>query len=247
MNIFITGGTSGMGAALTKLYLEEGHRVGICGRDPQKFHINFPLTHKNLFYYQVDVSNLEELKKSVLEFLAGEKLDLMVAGAGIPTGKKSKFPNFDVARKMIDINVLGALNTMQVAYELMCKTGGQIAVISSVAGFVGLPGVGPYSGSKAYVLKLCESFALDWGKQNIHITCLCPGFVDTPFTQINNHKMPFLLSADEAAKRIKNAILTRKILYVFPKRMYFFILILNLLPRNVYRLLMKSKIFNYSS
>lgn len=251
MNIFITGGTSGMGAALAKLYLKEGHRVGVCGRDPQKFSQNFsqlgPELRSNLLFYQVDVSDLKSLRDAVLSFVAKDSLDLMVAGAGIPTGKKSKTPNFEVARKMIDINVLGLLNTFEVAYELMRNKGGQIAAIASVAGFVGLPGVGPYSGSKAYVVKLCESFSLDWEKQGIYITCICPGFVDTPFTQINNHKMPFLISAEEAAVRIKKSITMRKILYVFPFRMYFCISILQFIPRSIYRLIMRSKIFNYSS
>lgn len=252
MNIFITGGSSGMGAALALLYLKEGHRVGICGRSLERFtraeQDIFSGHSSKLSFYQVDVSDFQALEKAVTQFLEGEKLDLMVASAGIPTGKKSRVPNFQVAENMLKINGLGVLNAFHVAFGLMRNHGGgQVVAFSSVAAYNGLPGVAPYSASKAYVKILCESFALDWQQFGIHVTCICPGFVDTPFTQINNHKMPFLMSAEKAANLIRNAIERKKFLYVFPWRMYLIVVIFNVIPRSVYRWIMKLKMFNYSS
>jgi short-subunit dehydrogenase len=255
MNIFITGGTSGMGAELAKLYLAEGHRVGVCGRDPQKFEVALkeifhsldPLQRSNLSFYPADVTQRSELESSLGQFLKGERLGLFVANAGIPTGAKSRNPDFVKAKKMIEINVLGVLNSLDLAFQLMHKTGGQIAVVASVAGMNGLPGVGPYSGGKAAVIKMCESYGLDWKSFGLTVTCLCPGFVDTPFTKINNHSMPFLMSAPRAASLMKKAIQKKKKFYVFPLRMYLVCFILSVIPRYFYRWIMSLKIFNYSS
>jgi NAD(P)-dependent dehydrogenase (short-subunit alcohol dehydrogenase family) len=255
MNIFITGGTSGMGAELAKLYLTEGHRVGICGRDPLKFegalkeifHELNPIQKTNLSFFQADVTQKSKLESSLKEFLKGEKLDLFIASAGVPTGAKSRIPDFDKARKMIEINVLGVINSLDLAFQLMRETGGQIAVVASVAGMNGLPGVGPYSGGKAAVIKMCESYGLDWKSFGITVTCLCPGFVDTPFTKINNHSMPFLMSAPRAATLMKRAIQKKKKFYVFPLRMYLVCFILSVIPRYFYRWIMSLRIFNYSS
>lgn len=252
MNIFITGGTSGMGAALAKQYLSEGHRVGVCGRSVERFaktkETLFEGLTQNLFFFPVDVSDYEALKNAVEQFIGSGKLDVMVAGAAIPTGKKSREPNFSVAKEMFKINCLGVINTFQVAFDFMRnRGGGQIAAISSVAAYSGFPGVAPYSASKAFVKNLCESYALDWKHFGISVTCICPGFVDTPFTQINNHKMPFLMSAEKAAQLIKRAIERKKFLYVFPWRMHVIVVIFSIIPRSLYRRIMNFKMFNYSS
>lgn len=251
MNIFITGGTSGMGAALALSYLKDGHTVGVCGRSVERFtkakESLFGEYSKNLFFYQADVSDYQQLKTAVEKFVGTGKLHLMVAGAAIPTGKKSRVPNFAVAEEMLKINGLGVLNTFHVAFDLMRESGGQVAAISSVAAFNGFPGVAPYSASKAFVKNLCESYGLDWLHFGINVTCICPGFVDTPFTQINNHKMPFLMSAEKAASLIKTAIERKKFLYVFPWRMYLIVVIFSIIPRSLYRRVMTLKMFNYSS
>ena len=255
MNIFITGGSSGMGAELAKLYLSEGHRVGVCGRDPEKFALaqkevfqNLSASESsNLSFFKADVTDRSELDNSLKSFLNGQKLDLFIASAGVPTGAKSRIPDFDKARKMIEINVLGVVNSLDLAFQLMRNSGGQIAVVASVAGMNGLPGVGPYSGGKAAVIKMCESYGLDWKSFGITVSCLCPGFVDTPFTKINNHSMPFLMSAPRAASLMKKAIQKKKKFYVFPLRMYLVCFILSVIPRYFYRWIMSLKIFNYSS
>lgn len=255
MNIFITGGTSGMGANLAKLYLKEGHRVGVCGRDENKFveakstvFIDLAEHHlANLSFFKVDVSESLELKKAVDEFVGTKNLDLMIANAGIPTGKKDSYPDFEKAKIMIKINTLGVINAFEIGFNKMIQAkNGQLVAISSVAAFNGLPGVGPYSASKSAVKNLCESYALDWEQYGLSVTCICPGFVDTPFTKINNHKMPFLMGPDIAAELIKKAITRKKILFVFPWRMHIIVAILSFIPRGLYKKIMTFKTFNYS-
>lgn len=246
MNIFITGGTTGIGLALAKLYLEEGHRVGICARNLSKFPSEIKNKYKQLHCYEVDVTDRGDLYKAIHDF-APVELDLIFANAGRSVGAKSKTPQFSVANEIIDINVKGVLNTFDIALEIMLpRKKGHLVATASVAGFMGLPGAGAYSASKAAVLKLCESYSLDLKRQGINVTAIAPGFIDTPLTQKNNHKMPFLMSSDKAAKLIKRAIEKRKVLYVFPFRMWVVVSILDKMPRSLYRLLMNLKFLNYS-
>lgn len=246
MNIFITGGTTGIGLALAKLYLEEGHRVGICARNLSKFPVEIRNKYKQLSCYEVDVTNREELYKAINAF-APVELDMVIANAGRSVGVKSKTPMFSVANEIIDINVKGVLNTFDIALEIMLpRKKGHLVATASVAGFMGLPGAGAYSASKAAVLKLCESYSLDLKRHGINVSAIAPGFIDTPLTQKNNHKMPFLMSAEKAAKLIKRALEKKKVLYVFPFRMKIVVTILDKMPRSLYRMLMNLKFLNYS-
>lgn len=248
VNIFITGGTTGIGLELAILYLKEGHRVGICARDLTKFPEEIKNKFKLLKTYQVDVTDREALRDAVRNFAGPEEiLDVMVANAGRSVGSKTKLPDFKAARDIVEINIVGVLNAFDVACELMIpKNQGHLVATSSVAGMVGLPGAAAYSASKAYVSTLCESFALDLEKFGIHVTAILPGFVDTPLTKKNNHKMPFMMSADKAAGLIKNAIDKKKAVFIFPLPMKIVMTLFKVMPRRFYRRLMKLKVFNYS-
>jgi short-subunit dehydrogenase len=248
VNIFITGGTTGIGFALATLYLEEGHRVGVCGRNLNKFSedLKNQYTYKNLFCYEVDVTNREELHRAVKEF-AGGSLDIIIANAGRSVGAKTQIPNVSVSSQVIDVNVKGVLNTFDIGLELMINNKrGHLVATASVAGFVGLPGAAAYSASKAAVLKICESYAIDFKPLGISVTAIAPGFIDTPLTKLNSHSMPFMMSAERAARLIKKAIEKKKVLYIFPLPMKIVITILDKMPRFLYRLIMGFKLFNYS-
>ena len=117
---------------------------------------------------------------------------------------------------------------------------------ASVAGFVGLPGASAYSASKAAVISLCESYALDLKHLGIKVTAICPGFIDTPLTKKNDHDMPFLMSVDKGARKIKKAIDKGRNLYVFPWQMALVMHILRRLPRFMYRFIMTLPFANYS-
>lgn len=247
MNIFITGGTTGIGLALAKLYLEDGHRVGVCARNLEKFPSEIRNKYKLLKCYEVDVVNRDQLHAAIFDFANGD-LDIIIANAGRSVGAKSKSPKFSVANDIIDINVKGVLNTFEAALEIMLpKKSGHLIATASVAGFMGLPGAGAYSASKAAILKLCESYSIDLKPSGINVTAIAPGFIDTPLTQQNNHKMPFLMSSEKAARLIKRAIEKKKVLYIFPLRMKIIVAILDKMPRACYRYLMGLKMFNYSS
>jgi len=239
VKVFITGGSSGIGLELTKLYLKERHEVGVCGRgvcelDPSLLQ-NYPL----LKVFECDVANRDELCAIVSEFARG-RLDLMIANAGFSVGDNQVEPDFDLARKMVDTNAIGVINAFEAAYGIMRQQGyGHLVATSSVGGMVGLPRVGAYSGSKAFVLKLCESLTMDLKQFDIHVTAVAPGFVDTALTKKNRCRMPFIMSANRAALLIKRAVDRKAVLYVFPWQMKVAIYFLERMPRRMYRFLMR--------
>lgn len=239
MKVFITGGTTGIGLSLAEAYLEEGHKVGVCGRDLAKLPSDFLTKYPRASAYKVDVTNRDQVLKAVSEF-SDESLDLMIANAGRSEGDKPSWPDFEVYQNIIDVNVNGVLYAFEAALNNMKKQGrGQLVGIASVAGFVGLPGAGAYCASKAAVIKLCESLSIDLAPHGYSVTTVCPGFIDTPLTQKNSHPMPFIMSSKEGALKIKKAIARKKKLYIFPFRMKLVITILDRMPRFLYRLIWK--------
>jgi hypothetical protein len=183
----------------------------------------------------------------VAHFSKATGLDLLIANAGIAYKYKTKIPDFDYSYRMVHVNLLGVMYSFEAALEVMIPSGkGQIAAISSVAGHNGLPGVSAYSATKSAVQKYCESLHLDLKKFNISVTTICPGFVDTPLTAVNNHPMPFMVKSERAAELIANAIAKKKMIYSFPFIFAVFVRFLSILPRTWYRSIMSIKFFNYS-
>lgn len=245
--VFITGGTTGMGLELAKYYQERGWKVGVCARDRSKFERNFETQRENVYFYEVDVANRESLKAAVQDFSSSIGLDLMIANAGIGYKSKTKVPDFEYSYKMVGINFLGVMHAFEAALGIMIpRQKGHLVVISSLAGFNGLPGVSAYSATKAAVQKYAESLCLDMKQFNINVTTICPGFVETPLTSTNPHPMPFLVKAPKAAKLIARAIEKKKMQYSFPFVFSVVVRFLSMLPRTWYRTIMTVKLFNYS-
>lgn len=246
MNVFITGSTTGIGFHLALHYLQGGHRVGISGRNLSKLPDGFMNQYPQAVCYEVDVTDQQKMKESIEDFIQGG-LDIVIANAGISDGRKAKKPDFTRSRQIMNTNVMGLINTFEPALEQFYSQGhGQLVAMASVAGFIGLSGSGAYCGSKAAVLKMCESLSLDLAKENIHVTAICPGFIDTPLTRQNKHSMPFLMPVEQAVIKIEKAINAKRALYMFPLPMAFVVTFLNKIPRKLYRFLMGLSLFQYS-
>ncbi len=245
--VFITGGTTGMGADLAKLYADKGWKVGVCGRERIKFEENLSTYQNQIQFYAVDVSNRDDIKNAIADFSKSIGLDLLIANAGIGYKYKTKVPDFAYSYKMVNINLLGVMYSFEAALDVMIPRGkGQIAAVASIAGYNGLPGVSAYSGTKAAVIKICESLHIDLRQFNIGVTCILPGFVDTPLTRNNSHSMPFLQTSTKAAALIYRAIEKRKMVYAFPWFFATMVKLVSFLPRTWYRALMTIKVINYS-
>lgn len=248
MKVFITGATSGIGLNLAKKYLERGDIVGLAGRDTTKIPEEI-ISHVNAKIYSCDVNDQQrvfEVIADFADFMAPEHqgLDIVYANAGIAIAYKSDIANFSLGRQIFETNIMGVVNTFDAALKvMMSQKRGHLVATSSVAGFVGLPGAGFYSASKSAVNTLCESFSIDLKKYGIDVTSICPGFIDTPLTEKNNHPMPFIMSADRASDKIIRAVDKKKPLYLFPLPMKIAIIIANKMPRALYRFLAKINVF----
>ncbi|MBL6990055.1 MAG: SDR family NAD(P)-dependent oxidoreductase [Bacteriovoracaceae bacterium] len=245
MKIFITGGTTGIGLALAETYLQDGHKVGVCGRDLSKLPTGIHQVYPRLKTYQVDVLKKDELGAAINNFSQGE-LDVLIANAGCPVNKNPKMFDFDSFRQIIDLNVIGVLNTFEAAINLMIhKKRGHLVAIASVAGIVGLPGMAPHSASKAAVIKLCESFSHDLKQWGIDVTAIAPGHINTALSKQKSPKLPFMVTPSKAAVKIKKAIAKKKNLYIFPLPIKIIICFLDKIPRFFFRLFLKKEYFSF--
>jgi short-subunit dehydrogenase len=241
-SIFITGGTSGIGLAVAKVYKDRGFRVAICGRNQEV------LNEYSSVYevFKVDVTNLSQVEFAIKNFAEGG-LDIVYANAGIGYEHKKRLPDFDRARQIVDININGVLNTFEVATNIFLENGhGHLVATASIAGFNGLPGVPAYSGSKSAIIKICESLRLDLKHRNINVTCVCPGFVDTPLTKKNPHSMPFLTSPEDIALKIYEGVDKNKRNILYPRLFARVVLLLSFLPRVLYDKIVSKPSLDYS-
>lgn len=243
-SVFITGASSGLGMELAKLYREQGWRVGACAR---RVELMLDLAETNdIEIYRADVTDQNQIKAAINDF-AKDGLDLVIANAGKSYENKKRIPDFEVGRELVNVNLIGVMNTFEPALKKMLEQGsGHLVAVASIAGLNGLPGVSAYSAAKAGVIKMCESLGLDLAPENIAVTAICPGFIDTPLTQKNPHPMPSMITSEKAALAIYKGIKKKKRQIFFPFGFTLAVRILALLPRSVYVKIMSVKMFNYS-
>lgn len=141
----------------------------------------------------------------------------------------------DGFRKTFATNVEGTINLLGPLIRAMRARGrGQLAVNASVAGYGGLPRSIAYSSSKSALIVMCEALKFDLDKAGIRLQVVCPGFVKTPLTDKNDFPMPFLISVEEAGRRICEGFETKGFEIAFPRRMAFILKAVNLLPYRAY-------------
>jgi short-subunit dehydrogenase len=241
MNIFITGGLTGMGHEAALLFMKDGHNVGICSfQSAEDATSMLPAGAK---YYQADVTDSEMMKKAIYDFKSDfGTVDVVHANAGI-NHEKTTVPDWKKAYQVIDVNIKGVLNTFEPAIDIMKEQGsGHLVSVASVASYSGLPGMSVYGGSKAFIRNFTESLSLDLGRYGIDVTMIAPGFVATPLTAGNKHKMPFMITQKEGGQEIVKAIYKKKKIHIFPKPFLVAVSLLNHLPRPIYRMIMSNKL-----
>lgn len=187
--------------------------------------------------YAVDVTDENAMASMAGEFIARHGVpDLVIANAGISTGTSGEDLR-DVAklRRVLEVNVAGLAATLAAFAPAMRKAGGgTLAGIASVAGFRGLAGNGAYSASKSAAITWMESLRTELYGSGVAVVCICPGYIDTPLTRVNRFRMPFLLSADEGARRIARAIARKPRLAVIPWQMALVSIVLRAMPDWLY-------------
>jgi len=160
-------------------------------------------------------------------------LDLVIANAGISAGTAGGPESFSQVKKIFSTNVDGVLNLVHPVIDKMkVRKKGQIALVSSLAGFRGLPSSPAYSASKSAVRVYGEALRGNLGKLGIEVNLICPGYVKTPMTDVNEFPMPFLMDASKSAEIIKRGLAKNKSRIAFPFPLYFVVWLSTLLsPR----------------
>jgi NADP-dependent 3-hydroxy acid dehydrogenase YdfG len=224
----VTGASSGIGHALARALAAEGCKVGLVARRQEPLAAlatTIEHTGGRVAWAAADVGD-RTATVAAIRGLA-ERLgpvDLLVANAGVgmPTVLEPALNTADV-ETMYRVNVLGVVYAVEAVLPQMLERGrGHIAAVSSQAGYKGLPGEWGYTSSKAAVINLMEGLRIQLRDRGIAVTTVCPGFVKTPMTEVNKFHMPFLLEADEAARRILRALRRRRKVFNFPLGMSLF-------------------------
>ena len=237
-NVFITGASSGIGAALARHYAAETANVGLFARRADALAaLAGELPRERCATYAGDVCDPVALDRAARDFIGRFGAPTaVIANAGVSLGALTEHAeDLPVFRTVLETNVIGMVNTFAAFVGAMrAAGGGTLAGIASVAGFRGLAGSGAYSASKAAAITYLESLRLELKDSGIAVVTICPGYIATPMTATNPYWMPFLLDPDKAARLIARAIERRRRFYVLPWQMAIIGALLRILPRPIY-------------
>ncbi len=232
--ILITGANSGIGEAVALEYAKEGVFIAITGRNEERLAATKKELEAKGATVDARVLNVtDEAAMAVwVKSLAEDgPIDLVIANAGVGFGAGTKMSLHERAVKTFEVNVNGVFNTVHPAIDVMKQQGhGQIAIVSSVAGFLGLPGNPAYSASKNAVRAYAESLRGTYANRNIEVNVICPGYVISRMTAQNKHAMPFLMTSEKAAKIIVKGLAKNKARIAFPFPTFSLIRTLQALP-----------------
>lgn len=235
--VFITGASSGIGAALARHYAARGAVVGLIARRAEGIAALAGELGGTVWTGAGDVADAAFVRRAADAFMQAHGVpDLVVANAGISIGTLgAAAEDLAVLERILRTNVLGLAATLQPFVEPMrARRAGTLAGIASIAGFRGLPGSGAYSASKAAAITWLESLRAELAGSGVRVVTVCPGYIDTPMTRVNRYRMPFLLSAGEGARRIARAIDGGRTFAVVPWQMAIASLVLRGMPNWLY-------------
>jgi short-subunit dehydrogenase len=223
-NAIITGASSGIGWALARELARQGCRVGLVARRKEqldKLAEEIRQAGGTAAIASADVADRRQILTAIADLRAQlGPCDLLVANAGV--GAPTLLEPFNVhdVERMFAVNLMGVIYAFEaVLPEMLQRQRGHLAAVSSLAAYKGLPGESGYCASKAAVITYLEGLRIQLRGKNIAVTTICPGFVKTPMTAVNDFKMPWLLEADDAARRIARALRLRRKVFNFPWQM----------------------------
>jgi NADP-dependent 3-hydroxy acid dehydrogenase YdfG len=219
-SILITGASSGLGAALARHYAQPGITLHLQGRNRERLEATAAScrVNKAMVYTQcIDVTDANAMAQWVLDADQKAPIDLVIANAGISAGTGIHGETGDQVRHIFATNIDGVINTLQPVIPLLtARQRGQIAVMSSLAGMRGLPSCPAYSASKACIRTYGEGLRGWLGTHGVEVSVICPGYIRTPMTEVNNFPMPFLMTADKAARVIAQRLRWNQSRIAFP-------------------------------
>ena len=236
----ITGASDGIGAALTKLLIQNGWKVIAISRNLKKLEF----LKKNLLQYKdalkIYACDVQDFSKLKLIGKNNVPADLLFLNAGIYTPIDASKNNIDDYRQHLFINYLGVINSYEAFLPKMIdEKKGHIIIMSSISGWIGLPKAAAYGPTKAALRSFAQSIRYDLSSKGIKVQVCSPGFVETPATSLNDFYMPGLMKVDKAAIVIYKYMGTNKFEFSFPLTFAIFMKIFSVLPDKLSSLIIK--------
>ncbi|MCW5750921.1 MAG: SDR family NAD(P)-dependent oxidoreductase, partial [Alphaproteobacteria bacterium] len=209
-SILITGASSGIGEALAMGYAAPARTLALTGRDAGRLAAVADACRARgaaVLAEAVAVEDQTAMAAFLRQAEARAPLDLVIANAGVSRTLKDLGELDALTRETFAVNVTGVFNTLHPAIELMLpRRRGQLAIVSSIAGFRGLPGAIAYSASKTAVRAYGEALRGRLARQGIGVSVICPGYVRSRMTARNRFPMPFIMDAPNAASIIMRGL-----------------------------------------
>jgi len=233
--VWITGASSGIGKAVAEKFAKEGWKVAVSAR--RREILEDMANNDKIFSYPLDVTNKDQVNSTfekIIEDFGG--LNLCIFSSGTYDPKNEKSIDVDKIKNVIDVNFMGVVNCVKsVEKNFKQKKSGQISIVSSIAGYRGLPNSSGYGPSKAALTNFAESIYFDFKKFNVNVSVISPGFIKTPLTDKNEFSMPFLETPEFAAKKIYNGLIRNNSFEIhFPKPLTLLLKFFRILPYKIY-------------
>jgi short-subunit dehydrogenase len=235
-NTWIIGASSGIGEALAIELAKRGETVCVTARNSATLEaVRARLAGHGHVALAADVTDVSALMSAAQKlFHAWTQIDRIIFMAGAYTPMKLSELDLKETRSIIDINLAGAFNAVEVALSLLkSQTGGQIALCGSVAGYRGLPNAQPYAATKAGVISLATSLRAEWGHR-FDIKVINPGFVTSRLTDKNDFDMPMKITSGKAATIIAKGLNSKRFEIHFPAGFSFGAKLLAILPDGLF-------------
>jgi short-subunit dehydrogenase len=234
--ILITGATGGIGAALAKSYARPGRTLILHGRNEARLAelcSGCEAAGARTLALRFDLRDAPTVQQELRALAEREVIDLAVVNAGVTRaiGGGEEVEQWETAHEILSVNLDGALATVAGVLPSMRRRGsGQIALVSSLAAYVGIPRTPTYSASKAALKAYGEALRGWLAPQGVAVNVVLPGFVDTPMTDRFRGPKPGLMTAERAAQIIRNGLERNHARIAFPRGMALGALFLTLLP-----------------
>jgi len=231
--VWVVGASTGIGAATANLLLERGAKVAVSARSLESLESAFAGRATLLPLDVTDATATSRTAQRLCESWGG--IDLVLAVAGTYKAMRASEIKLAEARRIVDVNLNGVLNLLAAVQPVLMRQGeGGFGIVASVAGYGGLPNSLAYGASKAACVNLAQSLYLDLHQRGIDVYLVSPGFVATPLTAKNEFKMPFLISAEQAAEEIVDGLERGDFEIHFPRAFSRMLKAINLLPHRLY-------------
>tara|TARA_B100000029_G_scaffold467616_1_gene503983 strand:- start:417 stop:1178 length:762 start_codon:yes stop_codon:yes gene_type:complete len=239
--IWITGGSSGIGKALAIKFANEGWNVANSARRENLLN-EISEKYQNIKSFPLDVTDKNKCKE-IFDQIKNHygNIDICFFSTGTWDPKKERDINVEQIEDVFKVNFFGTVNSIKAVEEYFKNKGeGIITIVSSIAGYRGLPNSTGYGPSKAALSNLAESLYFDFGRHNVRVSLVSPGFIKTPMTDKNDFKMPFLKTQEYAADKIYEGLINKNNFEIhFPKELTLTLKLFSFLPSKVYFYLVK--------